>query len=267
MAALLRADWEEAMRQTAREQFNRRGRSFRRTRGCGNMRKNWLAGSIPKMVTIRNGEFVIFSGFHSCEKKFILYCAVGLAVPVSFRPLTAIATPNRGHLRTNVSLTNLEADVSGLTPPLPGLIAPPGNSNSFTSGGVLEGIGEEIVGNDASTAAGHPRAGGDNEQHATVTPIVNGLNTFYGVAGMYSNSSYQATEEAAALPAAATGRTQLFSTRRPSNCSRPCRWTRRAGQIIWVASVRRRRIREVMRYEFAPAGVATNVGQSLFTFM
>ena len=57
----------------------------------------------------------------------------------------------RAQIRTLRIVTyNIEADVSGLTPPLPGLIAPPGDTNNFRAGGVLEGIGEEVVGSDGA---------------------------------------------------------------------------------------------------------------------
>jgi hypothetical protein len=36
--------------------FGLNGVNIRRMRDCRNTRKNWLAKSIPKMVTIRNGE-------------------------------------------------------------------------------------------------------------------------------------------------------------------------------------------------------------------
>ena len=117
-------------------------------------------------------------------KNFILYCAVGLAVPV-FPTLTASAQTRTLRIVTY----NLEADVSGLTPPLPGLIAPPGNTNSFTSGGVLEGIGEENVGNDPAQPLDILALEETTSNSITVVPIVNGLNSFYGVAGMYSNST------------------------------------------------------------------------------
>src|ERR1035437_9597534 len=42
---------------------------------------------------------------------------------------------------------NIEDDISGATTPLPGLIAP-SSGGSVTNGGVLEGIGEEILGSD-----------------------------------------------------------------------------------------------------------------------
>jgi hypothetical protein len=61
-------------------------------------------------------------------------------------------------------------------------------------GGVLEGIGEEIVGSDPAQPLDILALEETTTNPITVVPIVSGLNSFYGVAGMYSNSTYQATQ-------------------------------------------------------------------------
>ena len=89
---------------------------------------------------------------------------------------------------------NIEDDINGATTPLPGLIAPPNNTNNVQAGGVLEGVGEEIVGNDPAQPLDILALEETTSNPLTIAPIVSGLNSFYGVAGMYSNSTYQATE-------------------------------------------------------------------------
>ena len=71
-------------------------------------------------------------------KTFLLVCAVALAA--SF----AVSAQTR---TLRIVTYNIEADV-GVTTPLPGLLAPSDNQNNVQAGGVLEGIGEEIVGCD-----------------------------------------------------------------------------------------------------------------------
>ena len=78
---------------------------------------------------------------------------------------------------------NIECD-TGTTTPLPGLIAPSGGS--VTSGGVLEGIGEEIVGGDAAQPIDILALEETTSNTTTVSPIVNGLNAYYNAPGMYA---------------------------------------------------------------------------------
>jgi hypothetical protein len=124
-------------------------------------------------------------------------CARGL---VSFYlavfAVYVLAPPASAQTRTlRVAIYNIEADIDGVTTPLPGLIAPPGNTSDFQAGGVLEGIGEEVVGPDQGQPIDVLTLEETTSNPTTVAPIVNGLNAFYGVAGMYAQSPYQATEE------------------------------------------------------------------------
>jgi len=61
-------------------------------------------------------------------------------------------------------------------------------------GGVLEGIGEEIIGNDPAQPLDILALEETTSNPLTVAPIVNGLNSFYGIPSLYSNSTYPATE-------------------------------------------------------------------------
>jgi len=105
-------------------------------------------------------------------------------------------------------------------PPLPGLIAPVNDTNNVQAGGALEGIGEELVNGNAQPldilalqeTLSNP---------VTVTPIVNGWNSFYGIAGMYSNSPYQATSSGGI--SSGGGPSALVYNTRTVHCSRRCR--------------------------------------------
>ena len=194
----------------------------------------------------------------SCKvvEKSVLLCIIGLAA-AAFPLLTADAQTRTLRIVTY----NIEADISGPTPPLPGLIAPPGDTSNFQAGGVLEGIGEEVVGSDGAQPIDILALQETTSNSITVTPIVNGLNSFYGVAGMYSNSSYQATQFG--------GKTNNGFGNGPNAIV----FNTRTVQLLASVAVDPRggtdnlgsssgEYREVMRYKFAPAGItatATNV--------
>ncbi|HEY5043599.1 MAG TPA: hypothetical protein VIK53_16530, partial [Verrucomicrobiae bacterium] len=158
---------------------------------------------------------------------------------------------------------NIEAD-TGATAPLPGLIAPPGNTNNFQAGGVLEGIGEERVGGDAAQSLDILALQETTSNPVTVTPIVNGLNAFYGMAGMYSNSSYQATESFGD-PTSGNGPNAIVYNTRTVRllASVP---VDPPGGVSKLGSGSGE-YREVMRYQFAPAGVATNDSNIFYIYV
>lgn len=147
---------------------------------------------------------------------------------------------------------NIEADINGATTPLPGLIAPPGNVTNVQAGGVLEGIGEENIGNDPAQPLDILALEETTSNPITITPIVNGLNSFYGAAGMYANSSYQATESGG-FPGSGNGPNAIVfnTTTVQLLASMP---VDPPGGSNYLGSTYGE-YREVMRYEFAPAGV------------
>lgn len=151
--------------------------------------------------------------------------------------------------------------------PLPGLVAPATNGTAVQLGGVLEGIGEEVLNGNAQPldilalqeTTSNP---------LTVTPIVNALNTFYGIVGMYSNSTYQATESGN-NPRIGNGPNALVYNTLTVQllASTPIDPPGGTSQLGGVSSGNSGEYREVMRYEFAPAGVAANVSNVFYIYV
>ena len=187
----------------------------------------------------------------------IISCLLGLAVGSS----TASAQTRTLRIVTY----NLGSDINGITLPQPGLIAPPDDTNNVQAGGVLEGIGEELCNGNAQPldilalqeTTSNP---------ITVAPIVSGLNSFYGVAGMYSSSSYQATQSGgSANNAFGNGPNALvYNTKMVQLLASvpvdPPGGTSKLGSSSGE-------YREVMRYQFAPAGVATNATNIFYIYV
>jgi uncharacterized repeat protein (TIGR03803 family) len=151
---------------------------------------------------------------------------------------------------------NIEADTGGDTAPLPGLIAP-SSGGSVTNGGVLEGIGEEILGSDPAQPIDVLALEETSSNSSTVQPIVDGLNAFYGSrtnpAG-YAMSAYQATSTGGTGggPNALvynTNTLQLISSVGVGNPSA-------SGEP-----------RQPVRYEFAPAGVAPGTNNEFYVYV
>ena len=157
---------------------------------------------------------------------------------------------------------NIAADTGGVTGPLPGLIAPPGDTNNFQAGGVLAGLGEEMVGTDAAQALDILALQETTSNPLTVTPIVNGLNTFYGVAGMYSNSTFQATSSGGV--SSGGGPNALVYNRKTLQLLASVGLTPPSGTRYGSSSGM---YRQVMRYQFAPAGVAPNDSNVFYIYV
>ena len=148
-------------------------------------------------------------------------------------------------------------------PPLPGLIAPPNNPSSVTNGGVLEGIGEELLNGNAQPLD-ILALEETTTNPITVVPIVSGLNSFYGVAGMYSNSTYQATESNG-NPSTGNGpNAMVYNTKTvqllASEPVNPPGGTSKLGSSSGE-------YREVMRYELAPAGMTPTATNEFYIYV
>ena len=173
--------------------------------------------------------------------------------------LAAFASAQTRTLR--IVTYNIEDD-TGTTTPLPGLIAPSGGS--VTNGGVLEGIGEEIVGPDPAQPIDILALEETTSNTTTVTPIVNGLNTYYNTPGMYAMSTYQATESGGS-PTTGNGPNALvYNTTTVQLLASvpvdPPGGTSKLGSSSGE-------YREVMRYEFAPAGVTATPANEFYIYV
>ncbi|HUJ11494.1 MAG TPA: PKD domain-containing protein [Verrucomicrobiae bacterium] len=170
---------------------------------------------------------------------------------------------------------NIDADQgqkgNNYTLPQPGLITPYNSSIPYTtanliSGGVLEGIGEEIINGDPAQPIDILALEETTSNSVTITPIVNGLNTFYAHYGMsagYSNSPYQAlnwsTPQSGGGPSALiynTNTLQLIA-------SVPVDPPGGSGNLGSTYG----EYREVVRYEFAPAGVTPTTTNEFYVYV
>jgi len=156
---------------------------------------------------------------------------------------------------------NIEADTGGVSTPRPGLIVPSGGG-TVQQGGVLEGIGEQILADDPAQPLDILALQETTSNSTTVTPIVNGLNSYYGVPGMYAMSTVQATSSggvtAGGGPNALVYNTTTLQLLVSVKVDPP------AGQFLGSSSGE---YREVMRYQFAPAGVATNASNLFYVYV
>ena len=156
---------------------------------------------------------------------------------------------------------------SSIGPPLPGLIAPPNNPGAVTNGGVLEGIGEELLNGNAQPLD-ILALQETTTNPITVAPIVSGLNAFYGIAGMYSNSSYQATEQFGDPTFGDGPNAMVFNTKTVQlMASVPVDPPGGTSNLGGKSSGRSGEYREVMRYQFAPAGVAPAASNIFYVYM
>jgi PKD repeat protein len=140
------------------------------------------------------------------------------------------------------------------------LIAP-SSGGSVTNGGVLEGIGEENLGSDPAQPIDILALQETTSNGTTVQPIVNGLNVFYStrnIAAGYAMSTYQATDSGG------------------SNAGNgPNAMVYNTNTVQLVASVgvgtpggsSNGEYRQVVRYLFAPAGVATNASNIFYIYV
>jgi PKD repeat protein len=172
------------------------------------------------------------------------------------------------NLTLRIVCYNIEADIDNVIAPLPGLIAPSGGST--TSGGVLEGIGEEVLGDGVAQPVDVLALEETTDNTNTVQPIVNGLNAFYGsrnplMANMYARSPYQA----------------LMTD--PNNGNGPSAMVYNTKTLELLASIpvdpaggsngivtnyfNVGEYREVVRYEFAPAGQSPTPANEFYVYV
>ncbi len=164
---------------------------------------------------------------------------------------------------------NIAADINGVTTPLPGLITPSGVGGTVTNGGVLEGIGEEIVGSDPAQPIDILALEETTSNPITVQPIVDGLNAFYSMldpaaTNMYAMSPYQATESGGFLASGNGPNAMVYNTKTVQLLASvpvdPACGTNCLGATSGE-------YREVMRYEFAPAGVTPAAANEFYVYV
>jgi hypothetical protein len=116
---------------------------------------------------------------------------------------------------------------------------------------VLEGIGEEIVGNDPAQPLDILALQETTSNSTTVAPIVNALNSYYNSPGIYAISPFQATSSGG-VSSGGGPNALIYNTHTVQLLASvpvdPPGGTSQLGSSSGE-------YREVMRYEFAPAGV------------
>ena len=184
-----------------------------------------------------------------------------LSGSIAFFILCGVTATTSGQTRTiRVVTYNIEDDINGNTTPLPGLIAP-SSGGSVTNGGVLEGIGEQTIGGDPAQPIDILALQETTSNATTVQPIVDGLNAFYSsrnIPAAYAMSPYQATQ--------AGGN---------SNGNGPNAMVYNTNTLQLVASVgvgtpggsSNGEYRQVVRYEFAPAGVTATTNNEFYVYV
>lgn len=159
---------------------------------------------------------------------------------------------------------NIEADINGVIAPLPGLIAPWTNANNVAGGGVLEGIGEETVASDPAQALDILALQETTSNPLTVSPICNALNSFYQSPGMYTNSPYQANESGGVVNDGNGPNALVYNTLTlqllASDPVDPPGGAEELGSNYGE-------YREVVRYEFAPAGVPATAANEFYVYV
>jgi PKD repeat protein len=172
------------------------------------------------------------------------------------------------NLTLRIVTYNIEDDISGATTPLPGLINPSGGG-STTSGGVLEGIGEEVLGDGVAQPLDILALQETTSNPTTVAPIVAGLNAFYSVynplaSNMYAMSTYQATESGGDVADGNGPNALVYNTKTVQLLASvpvdPPGGTSQLGSASGE-------YREVMRYEFAPAGQTPTAATEFYIYV
>jgi PKD repeat protein len=181
-----------------------------------------------------------------------LFLTLGIACAASAQTITL-----------RIVTYNIEADINGYTTARPGLVTPSGGG-TVQQGGVLEGIGEEIVGNDPAQPIDILALQETTSNAGTVAPIASALNSFYNTPGMYAYSTYQATESGG-NPGSGNGPNAcIYNTSTVQLvASVPVDPPGGTGQLGSSSGM----YREVMRYEFAPAGVTPAPANEFYIYV
>lgn len=189
-----------------------------------------------------------------CLNRGALLCMAGLLLaPSAFSQTKTI----------RIVTYNIEDDIDGATAPLPGLIAP-WQGGPASEGGVLEGLGEEYASPDAAQPIDILALEETTSNPATIVPIVDGLNAFYGSTNMYAMSPYQATESGGDVADGNGPNALVYNTTTVQLvASVPVDPTGGTGKLGSASG----EYREVMRYEFAPAWAAADPSNEFYIYV
>ena len=174
--------------------------------------------------------------------------------------MAAVASAQTRTLR--IVTYNIAADTGGYATNRPGLINLY-SGGSVTNGGVLEGIGEEIVGSDPAQPLDILALQETTSNTTTVTPMVNGLNTYYNTPGMYAMSLYQATSSGGVTSGGGPNALIYNTTTVQLLASVPVDPPGGISQLGFASG----EYREVMRYEFAPAGATPTAANEFYIYV
>jgi phosphatidylinositol-3-phosphatase len=199
-----------------------------------------------------------------------LGCVTFLAVA----GVTAVVSAQTRTIRIvayNIQADTVGIDTPGLVSPSCGLIVPDNSPNgvfntnctgSVTNGGVLEGIGEEIMNGDPAQPIDVLALEETTSNTETVQPIVDGLNAFYSYysnAAGYAMSPYQATEEGGDSSGGNGPNAMVYNTN-----------TLQLIASIGVGTPEgsgNGEYRQVVRYEFAPAGIPATTNNEFYVYV
>jgi len=158
---------------------------------------------------------------------------------------------------------NIEADIDDYTNARPGLIIP-ADGGTVQQGGVLEGVGEEVLGNDPARPLDLLALQETTGNTVTVAPIVSGLNAFYNAPGMYAMSPYQAVESDDVVTNGNGPNALVYNTTTLQLLASvpvdPSGGTNNLGSSSGE-------YREAMRYELAPAGMTPTAMNEFYVYV
>lgn len=173
------------------------------------------------------------------------------------------------NIEDDIGVTNAYVSTNSATTPLPGLIVPvPSGSGGVTNGGVLEGIGEEVLADGVAQPV-DILALEETSGPSTVNPIVAGLNAFYGArnplaTNMYAASSYVATESGGATNDGNGPNSIIYNTHSLQLlASVPVDPVGGASKLGSSSG----EYREVVRYEFAPANQTPTAATEFYVYV
>jgi PKD repeat protein len=197
-----------------------------------------------------------------------------MVICISCGIITAASAQN---LTLRIACYNIEDDIASTifgppfsvdaTTPLPGLISPYAGGSStnglITNGGVLEGLGEEVL-SDGKAQPADVITFEETSGGSTMNPIVAGLNTYYSrfnplASNMYAVTPYQATESGGTTNDGNGPNSMVYNTK-----------TLQLLASVGVGTPEgsaNGEYRQVVRYWFCPAGQSSNSAPTFYIYV